>query len=97
MVHTGGTIRENGYQNLIRYRAVVVAEELAMLMEERRVTAGVHGLHMVVDKCLFGGRGRRDVEVESGMAEKRFWRAGGWPTKLFQGRWFADVDICKHT
>jgi hypothetical protein len=59
--------------------------------------AGVHGLLVVVDEGLFGGRSRWDVNVEGSMAERRFWRAGGWPARIFGGRRCFDVDICKDT
>ena len=96
-MHTGGTVSEHGYQNLIGYRAMVVTEKLAVMMEERWVKTRVHGLGMVVDKGLCALGGRRDVEIENGMAERRLWRAGRWPAKMFGQRRFVDDDICnKH-
>jgi len=39
------------------------------------VDAGIHGLGVIIDKCLFGGRRRRIIEVESSKPEGRLRRA----------------------
>lgn len=49
------------------------------------MSAWVHGFCVIVDKCLFGGGRRRDVEVEGGMTETRFGGTGRWPAKLPDG------------
>jgi hypothetical protein len=59
--------------------------------------AGIHGLLVVVDEGLFGGRSRWDVNVEGSMTERRIWGAAGRPARRFLGRRCFDVDICKGT
>ena len=75
----------------------MVSEKLSMIVEERRVSAGIHGFYVVVDECLFGGSGGRDVEIKGSMAETRFRRASGWPTKIFDRRRIVDIDNCMDT
>jgi len=57
------------------------------------VKTRVHGLEMVEDKGLCALRGRRHVEIEGSMSERRLWRAGRWPAKMFDWRRLIDADI----
>jgi hypothetical protein len=68
MVHGGRAGRELWYHDLLRCRAAVVGDKLTVMVEERGMTAGVHGLQVVVYKHLSGGRRWWDIEVEGGVA-----------------------------
>jgi len=92
MVQQRGAIRELGDQHPMRDWACVVGEELAMVDEEVRVLAWVHGFAVVVYEGLFCARWGSRVPFDGVLPGGGKGVAGGYPAVKFIFRGIIDVD-----